>query len=314
MNLQQLRILRESVRNQFNLTEVAAALATSQSGVSKAIKELEDELGIEIYVRKGKRLLGFTEAGQAVAEHAQQALSAVDNMRAVTDRLVGRDEGRLVLATTHTQARYSLPEIVRSFRERYPKVQLALRQASPPEIADLVESGEADIGIATESLRKHPRFVTFPFFKWFHGVVVPKRHPLEVQLQAGEALTLETLARWPLVTYHEGFTGRGMIDAKFAAAGLKPQVVLEALDADVIKAYVELGLGVGIVASVAYDEDADHALSLLDGSELFDENITVLALRRGRLLPGYAVHFAQLCVRGLSEAQLQQAVMEEGVL
>ncbi|MEY2776645.1 MAG: hypothetical protein RLY30_743 [Pseudomonadota bacterium] len=312
MNLQQLRILRESIRNQFNLTEVAMALSTSQSGVSKAIKELEDELGMELYVRKGKRLLGFTEAGQAVAEHAEQALSAVDNMRAVSDRLAGREEGRLVLATTHTQARYSLPEIVRGFRERYPRVQLALRQASPPEIAELVESGEADIGIATESLRKNPRFVTFPFFKWFHGVVVPKGHPLEQQTQAGEPLSLETLAEWPLVTYHEGFTGRGMIDAKFAAAGLRPQVVLEALDADVIKAYVGLGLGIGIVASVAYDEDADVGLSLLDASELFDENITVIALRRGRLLPGYAVHFAQLCVRGLTEAQLQQAVLEEG--
>ncbi|MGA0882153.1 MAG: LysR substrate-binding domain-containing protein [Burkholderiaceae bacterium] len=311
MNLQQLRILRESARNQFNLTEVALALSTSQSGVSKAIKELEDELGIELFVRKGKRLLGFTEAGQAVAEHAEQALSAVDNMRAVTDRLADREEGRLVLATTHTQARYSLPEIVRSFRERYPKVQLALRQASPPEIADLLESGEADIGIATESLRKNARFVTFPFFKWFHGVVVPKGHALAAQVEAGDALTLATLAQWPLVTYHEGFTGRGMIDAKFASAGLKPQVVLEALDADVIKAYVELGLGVGLVASVAYDEDADHGLTLLDGSELFDENITVLALRRGRLLPGYAVHFAQLCVRGLTQEQLQQAVMEE---
>lgn len=311
MNLQQLRILRESARNQFNLTEVALALSTSQSGVSKAIKELEDELGIELFVRKGKRLLGFTEAGQAVAEHAEQALSAVDNMRAVTDRLADREEGRLVLATTHTQARYSLPEIVRSFRERYPKVQLALRQASPPEIADLLESGEADIGIATESLRKNARFVTFPFFKWFHGVVVPKGHALAAQVEAGDALTLATLAQWPLVTYHEGFTGRGMIDAKFASAGLKPQVVLEALDADVIKAYVELGLGVGLVASVAYDVDADHGLTLLDASELFDENITVLALRRGRLLPGYAVHFAQLCVRGLTQEQLQQAVMEE---
>jgi LysR family cys regulon transcriptional activator len=160
-------------------------------------------------------------------------------------------------------------------------------------------------------LRKNARFVTFPFFKWFHGVVVPKGHALAAQVEAGDALTLATLAQWPLVTYHEGFTGRGMIDAKFASAGLKPQVVLEALDADVIKAYVELGLGVGLVASVAYDEDADHGLTLLDGSELFDENITVLALRRGRLLPGYAVHFAQLCVRGLTQEQLQQAVMEE---
>lgn len=312
MNLQQLRILREAARNDFNLTEVAMALFTTQSGVSKAIKELEEELGVEIFVRKGKRILGFTEPGQTMLSHAQRALEEVENLRRASQRFSTLDEGRLVLATTHTQARYSLPEIVRSFREHFPKVQLVLRQASPPEIAELLEEGEADIGIATESLKKNPQFVTFPFFKWFHGVVVPRGHALALAAARGEPLTLDSLAEQPIITYHEGFTGRGMIDATFARAGFRPHVVLEALDADVIKAYVTLGLGVGIVASVAYDELADAGLELLDASELFEENTTVLAVRRGRLLPGYASQFVRLCVRGLSEPDLQAAVMDDG--
>jgi LysR family transcriptional regulator, cys regulon transcriptional activator len=307
MNLQQLRILRETARHDFNLTEVAMALFTSQSGVSKAIKELEEELGLEIFQRKGKRLMGFTEAGASVAAHAERALQEIENLRAVGQSVCQADEGRLVLATTHTQARYALPEIVRAFRERFPKVQLVLRQASPPEISDLVESGEADIGIATESLTQNPRFVTFPFFKWFHGVVVPKGHALA----SGEPLSLAALAEHPIITYHEGFTGRGMIDATFAKAGLKPRVVLEALDADVIKAYVALGMGVGLIASVAYDEASDVGLDLLDASEFFAENTSVIALRRGRLLPGYVAHFARLCARGVTEEALRAAVMKE---
>jgi len=311
MNIQQLRILRETVRCNFNLTEVAMALFTSQSGVSKAIKELEDELNLEIFERRGKRVVGFTEAGQSVADHAQRALQEIENLRSVGQSVALKDEGRLVLATTHTQARYSLPEIVRAFRERFPKVQLVLRQASPPEISDLLESGEADIGIATETLSSNRYFVTFPFFKWFHGVVVPKGHALGKLIAQGEALSLAAIAAHPIITYHQGFTGRAMINATFAQAGLAPQVVLEALDADVIKAYVSLGMGVGLIASVAYDEQSDAGLELLDASELFEENTTVLAMRRGRLLPGYVLHFAQLCLRGHSEAQLQSAVMEE---
>jgi LysR family cys regulon transcriptional activator len=313
MNLQQLRVLRETVRNGFNLSETALALMGSQSGISKAIKELEDELGLVIFERKGKRILGLTVPGRAILVHAERALEEVENMRRVAQRLDQADEGRLVLATTHTQARYSLPEIVRAFRAQFPKVQLALRQASPPEIAGLLEAGDADIAIATESLKTNSLFVTFPFFKWYHGVIVPKGHPLAVQASRGVPLSLKDLAAQPIITYHEGFTGRGMIDATFARAGLRPEVVMEALDADVIKAYVALGMGVGIVASVAYDEEADRELSLIDGSEVFTENTTVLAVRRGRLLPGYATRFVQLCVRGLTEEALQQAVQSRDV-
>lgn len=308
MNLQQFRVLRETVRCGFNLSEAALALMGSQSGVSKAIKELEDELGVQIFVRKGKRLLGLTEAGAAILSHAQRALEEVENIRRAASRIGEADTGRLVLATTHTQARYSLPEIVRAFRAQFPNVQLALRQASPPEIAGLLETGEADVAIATESLQANTLFATFPFFKWYHGVVVPRGHRLAVLASQGQPLTLQDLGQEPIITYHEGFTGRGMIDATFARAGITPQVVMEALDADVIKTYVALGMGVGIIASVAYDEEADRELTLLDGSELFAENTTLIAVRRGRLLPGYAARFLQLCVRGLSDSALQAAV------
>jgi LysR family transcriptional regulator, cys regulon transcriptional activator len=307
MNFQQLKIVRETVRRQFNLTEVSMALDTSQSAVSKQIKDLEDELGLTLFTRKGKRLLGLTEPGQLVLQHALKILQEQENLQAVAESFSKQDEGRLVLATTHTQARYCLPEIVRRFREEFPKVHLALHQATPSEIAMLLENNEADIGIATESLCSNKNFATFPFYRWYHGIIVPKGHPL-AQVSP---LTLETIAKYPLVTYHEGFTGRAMIDETFAKAGLRPEIAMAALDADVIKAYVALGMGVGIVASMAYDEDQDSHLELLDASELFKENTTVVALRKGKFLRGYVSRFVSLCVRNISETQLQEAVAND---
>lgn len=304
MNFQQLRIVRETIRRQFNLTEVSSALFTSQSGVSKHIKDLEDELGLTLFTRKGKRLLGLTEPGKEVARYAERILQEAENLQAVALSFSKQDEGRLVLATTHTQARYSLPEIVRRFREDFPKVHLVMHQATPSEIATLMESDEADIGIATESLRNNQNLLTFPFYRWYHGVIVPKGHPLTRVKQ----LTLQAIAKYPIVTYHEGFTGRSMIDETFAKAGLKPEIAMAALDADVIKAYVALGMGVGIIASMAFDEDQDQHLRLLDGSELFKENTTVIALRRGRFLRGFVKRFVTLCVRNLSEKDLQKAL------
>lgn len=306
MNFQQLRIVRETIRRQFNLTEVSSALFTSQSGVSKHIKDLEDELGLTLFARKGKRLLGLTEPGKEVARYAERILQEAENLQAVALSFSKQDEGRLVLATTHTQARYSLPEIVRRFREDFPKVHLVMHQASPSEIATLMESDEADIGIATESLRNNQNFLTFPFYRWYHGIIVPKGHPLTRVKQ----LTLQAIVRYPIVTYHEGFTGRSMIDETFAKAGLKPEIAMAALDADVIKAYVALGMGVGIIASMAFDEDQDQHLRLLDGSELFKENTTVIALRKGRFLRGFVKRFVTLCVRNLSEKDLQKALVK----
>ena len=211
------------------------------------------------------------------------------------------------LATTHTQARYALPEIMRRFREEFPKVHLVMHQATPSEIATLLESDQADIGIAAESLRNNESFATFPFYRWYHGVIVPAGHPLTKL----KHLTLKAIAQYPIVTYHEGFTGRAMIDETFAKAGLTPEIAMVALDADVIKAYVALGMGVGIVASMAFDDDQDKHLKLLDASELFKENTTVLALRKGRFLRGYVKRFVTLCVRNLSEKELQKAVADE---
>jgi LysR family transcriptional regulator, cys regulon transcriptional activator len=307
MNFQQLRIVRETARRQFNLTEVSMVLDASQSAVSKQIKDLEDELGLILFARKGKRLLGLTEPGKLVLQHACRILQEQENLQSVAASFLKQDEGRLVLATTHTQARYALPEIVRRFREEFPKVHLALHQATPAEIATMLETDEADIGIATESLCSNKNFVSFPFYRWYHGVIVPKGHPLTKEVP----LTLEAIAKYPLVTYHGGFTGRAMIDKTFAQAGLSPQIAMAALDADVIKAYVALGMGIGIVASMAFDEDQDQQLELLDASELFAENTTYVALRKGRFLQRYVLRFVMLCVRNLSETQMQEALAHD---
>ena len=308
MNFQQLRVVRETVRQKFNLTGVSSVLAMSQSAVSKHIKDLEDELGVVLFVRKGKRLLGLTEPGHEVVRHAEGILQEADNLQSVATSFSAQDEGRLVLATTHTQARYALPEIVRRFREEFPKVHLVMHQATPSEIASMLESDQADIGIATESLRSNQQFATFPFYRWYHGVIVPAGHPLTKSKQ----LSLKEIAKYPIVTYHEGFTGRAMIDETFAKAGLSPEIAMVALDADVIKAYVALGMGVGIVASMAFDDDQDQHLRLLDASELFKENTTVVALRKGRFLRGYVKRFVTLCVRKLSEKELVKAVENDG--
>ncbi len=308
MNFQQLRILREAVQRHFNLTEVANALFTSQSGVSKHILDLEQELGVELFVRKGKRLTGLTEPGKEVVAVAERMLIDAKNIKRLAEQFAHRDEGSLTIATTHTQARYALPPVVRRFKAAFPKVHLLLLQGSPAEIGELLLAGEADIGIATEALSagsaQNP-FVNFPFYDWHHAVVVPEGHPLA----AGTGpLTLDALAEHPLITYHEGFTGRGRIDATFAAAGLVPDVVMSALDADVIKTYVEVGLGVGIVASMAFDPVRDQGLRRLGADHLFERNTTQITVRRGHYLRGYAYRFLQECSPALTAAVVKGAV------
>jgi len=308
MNFQQLRIVREAVQRNFNLTEVANALFTSQSGVSKHIKDLEDELGIELFVRRGKRLLGLTEPGKEMLAIVERVLLDAKNIKRLAEQFSGRDQGSLSIATTHTQARYALPQVVRRFKQAFPRVHMLLHQASPAEIVAMLESGEADIGIATEGLTSHASFVSFPFYDWHHAVVVPAGHPLADQADAGCALTLEALAEQPLITYHEGYTGRGRIDARFAEAGLVPDIVMSALDADVIKTYVEVGLGVGIVASMAFDDTRDQALRMLDASHLFERNTTRIAVRRGHYLRGYAYRFLEECSPALTAETVREAL------
>ena len=303
MNLQQLRIVREAVQQNFNLTEVAAALFTSQSGVSKHIKDLEDELGVELFQRRGKRLLGLTEPGKELAVVVDRMLQDVRNIKRLAQQFSSADQGQLTIATTHTQARYALPQVVARFKAAYPRVHLVLHQGSPQEIVSLLQSGEADIGIATEALGKDDAFVTFPFYEWRHAVVVPEGHALTRQ-----PLTLEALAEQPLITYHEGYTGRARIDASFAAAGLAPDVVMSALDADVIKTYVQIGLGVGVVAALAFEPGRDSGLQLIDASHLFPPNTTRIALKRGHYLRGFAYRFLQECVAELTEDAVREAM------
>jgi LysR family transcriptional regulator, cys regulon transcriptional activator len=301
MNFQQLRIIRETVRNNFNLTEAANALNTSQSGVSKHIKDLEDELGIELFVRRGKRLLGLTEPGQEMVAIVERILLDTQNIKKLGEQFTNRDRGQLVVATTHTQARYTLPPIVTAFKKEYPKVNLALNEASPAEIVSMLLAGHADIGIATEALQDAPDLAAFPYYAWHHGVVVPREHPLANE----KLLTLEKIAEWPIVTYQRGYTGRARIDAAFEKAEIIPNIVMSALDADVIKAYVELELGIGIIASMAFSAERDPHLRLLDARHLFAGNTSRVAVRRGSYLRGYAYRFIELCSPKLDEATIR---------
>ncbi len=308
MNFQQLRSVREAVRRGFNLTEVALALHTSQPGVSRQIRELEDELGIELFVRAGKRLTGLTEPGGQVLPIIERLLADADNLRHAARDFSQHDIGQLSIAATHSQARYALPSAVRDFRQLYPQVSLNLHQGSPKQVAEMLLSGEADIGIATEALTQYEQLVTLPCYRWTHSVVVPHKHPL----LDGQALTLQRLARFPLVTYDAGYTGRSHIDEAFAREGLKPSIVLTAMDADVIKTYAELDLGVGIVASIAFDEERDRNLRAIDAGHLFAVNMTRLAFRRGAFLRAYVYAFIETFAPPLTRRVVEQAAVHEG--
>lgn len=306
MNFQQLRIIRETVRRNFNLTEVANHLFTSQSGVSKHIKDLEDELGVELYVRKGKRLTGLTEPGKEMLQIVERMLLDANNIKRLAEHYSQQDTGKLTIATTHTQARYVLPEVITQFKQRYPKVHLKLHQGSPDEIVKMMIEGEADIGIATEALGNIPELVSFAYYHWQHALVVPNGHYL-TQL---DKLSLIDIAEFPIVTYHEGFTGRATIDRAFLNQNIDADIVMSALDADVIKSYVELGLGVGIVAAMAYDAERDVRLTLLDTTHLFDENITKIAVRKGHYMRQFAYDFIQLCAPDLHEEDVIAAITQ----
>ncbi len=307
MNFQQLRAVREAVRSNFNLTTAADALFTSQPGVSKQIKELEDELGIIIFERHGKRLVGLTEPGKAVLAIANRVLADAENLRNVGREFTAADVGTLTLATTHTQARYALPRVVTEFKARFPKVRLVMHQGNPPQLAQMVLAGDADIAIATEALDHYPGLLALPAYTWSHCVVVPPGHPLD----ATAALTLDALAQYPIITYNPAFSGRSHIDEAFTAHGLVPDIVLTAIDADVIKTYVELGLGIGIIASVAFDAERDRTLKRLDASHLFRENTTRVAFRRGRDMRGFAFAFVELFAPHLARATIKQALQGE---
>jgi LysR family cys regulon transcriptional activator len=304
MNLQQLRTVREAIRNDFNLTQTAAALFTSQPGVSRQIRELEQEIGVEIFRRHGKRLLGLTAPGETVVAIIERLLHEAENLKRAAEEHSNQRGGHLVVATTHTQARYVLPRIVSEFKRAHPEVKLALQQSRPEQIADQLLSGLADIGIATESMLNHPDLVMMPGYEWSHVVVVPAGHAL----LAKKTLTLEMLCDYPLITYDPGFTGRPHIDEAFARARLRPEVALTAMDADVIKTYVELGMGVGIIASMAFDAKRDVSLRALTADHLFATNLTRVALRKGTYLRGFMLGFLERFGTHLTPAYVRKAM------
>lgn len=308
MNFQQLRSVREAVRCGFNLTDVADALHTSQPGVSRQIRELEDELGIEIFVRAGKRLTGLTPPGAALLPVVERLLLEAENLKRVGNDFSSSMEGQLSIAATHSQARYALPLVVRDFRKRYPDVALHLHQRSPRQVAAMLMSGEADIGVATEALTNHESLLTLPCYRWSHSVILPADHPL---LLAPQPITLEALAGYPIITYDLGFTGRSHIDEAFQRAGVRPRIVLTAMDADVIKTYVELGMGVGIIAAIAFDPERDRQLRMMDARHLFQLNTTRLGLRRGAWLRGYAYDFIEMFAPTLTRYDVEQAMRSD---
>lgn len=304
MNFQQLKSVREAVRCNFNLTEVANMLFTSQPGVSRQIRELEDELGIEIFVRNGKRLTGLTEPGEQILSLASQVMRDIENIKRVGDEFSDVESGTFTIATTHTQARYKLPAAVKAFMAKHPGVKLNIHQGNPSQVAEQVVSGEADIGIATESISSFSELLCLPCYHWNRCVVVPHDHPLV----AGGLLTLEKLASYPLITYDFAFTGGTLVSKTFSDAGLTPNVVLTAIDADVIKTYVSLGLGVGLLANMAYDPERDINLTRIDVSHLFPDSTTYLGVRKDAFLRGYMYSFIELIAPQFNRATVNAAL------
>jgi LysR family cys regulon transcriptional activator len=304
MKLHQLRYLHEVARNHLNITSAAEALYTSQPGVSKQIQLFEEELGLQIFQRNGKRLTGITEPGAQILALAAKVIRDIDNIKRVGDEFSNIESGTLTIATTHTQARYKLPAAVKDFMSQYPEVKLNIHQGNPSQVAEQVANGEADIGIATESISNEESLLCLPCYQWNRCVVVPHNHPLLDE----KPLTLAKLAAYPLITYDFAFTGGTLVSKIFNDAGLSPNVVLTAIDADVIKTYVTLGLGVGLLANMAYDVDRDSNLVRIDVSHLFPDSTTFLGVRKDAFLRGYMYGFIELIAPHLNRKVVNAAL------
>lgn len=303
MKLQQLRYIWEVAHHDLNVSATAQSLYTSQPGISKQIRLLEEELGVEIFARSGKHLTRVTPAGEAILQTAGEILRKVDSIKQVAQEFSNDSKGSLSIATTHTQARYALPDVIRNFIESYPDVALHMHQGTPMQISELAADGTVDFAIATEALELFSDLVMMPCYKWNRAVVVPKNHPLA---QLSE-LTLEDVAKYPIVTYVFGFTGRSQLDEAFMSKGLAPKVVFTAADADVIKTYVRLGLGIGIIANLAYDSQNDSDLIALDASHLFSPSVTKIGFRRGTFLRGFMYDFIQQFAPHLTKEVVEEA-------
>ena len=308
MNLQQLRYVYEVARHGLNVSEAAEALFTSQPGVSKQIRLFETELGIEVFVRHGKRLVAITEPGRQVLAIAERMLRDVESLRQVGDEFTNESAGSLSIATTHTQARYVLPQVVRDFLKRFPQVKLSLHQGNPRQVCEMVLSGEADLAIATEAIPDYDELVMLPCYQWNRCIVAAPRHPILRE----QPLTLEAIARHPVITYDDAFTGRSLINKAFLGRGLRPNVVLTAIDSDVIKTYVAMDLGIGILARMAYDPVADRALGMIDAAHLFESSTTRVGLRRNAYLRGYVYSFIELFAPHLTRRMVDVALAGGG--
>lgn len=304
MKLQQLRYIHEVARQNLNISAAAEVLYTSQPGVSKQIQLLEEELGLQIFQRNGKRLSGITKPGEEILKLASQVLLGMQNIKQVGDEFSRLDRGDLNIATTHTQARYKLPIAVQQFMQLYPNVKLHIHQGNPSQVTNWVATGEADIGIATESISLDERIACLPCYQWNRCVVVPHGHAL----LESEQLTLADIAAYPLITYDYAFTGSTVVSKVFQEAEVEPNVVLAAIDSDVIKTYVSLGLGIGLMANMAYDAERDQQLSAIDCSHLFPVSTTYLGLRKDAFLRDYSVKFMQLLAPSISQEQVDQVL------
>ena len=305
MNLQQLRYVLEVHKLKLSVSDAADALFTSQPGVSKQIRMLEEELGVEIFTRHGKRLVALTEPGKQVLEIAERMLREADNLRQVGREFIDEDSGKLTIATTHTQARYALPQVIRSFVGKYPEVKLGIKQGSPLQICELVVAGEADLAIATEGIERFSELAMLPCYDWNRSIVVPAGHPL---LALDRTVTLADIGRYPIITYDFAFTGRSRINRAFEEAGIEPNVVLTAIDTDVIKTYVGIGLGIGIIASMAFEPKRDTSLRAIDASHLFDASTTRIGIRKNAYLRRFVFDFIELFAPHLQREQVQRAM------
>ena len=297
MKLQQLRYVWEIANHDLNVSATAESLYTSQPGISKQIRMLEDELGVQVFARSGKRLTHVTAAGEVIIEKAREVLYEVENIKRVAEEYSNERRGSLSIATTHTQARYALPSVIEAFRAEYPEVALHMNQGAPEQIARLAENGEVEFAIATEGLEHFNNLIMMPCYRWTRTVVVPNGHPLASK----STITLRDVADQPLVTYVFGFTGHSRLDEAFLAAGYKPNIVFTATDTDVIKTYVRLGLGIGIIATMAYDPDEDSDLTAIDASHLFRPSVTYIGCRKGTFMRRFMLDFVSLFANHLTD-------------
>ena len=302
MKLQQLRCIFQIVQSEFNISKASEVLNTSQPGVSKQIKLLEDEIGIKIFQRNGKRLVNLTEPGELILSSIETILQESNNIKVISEEYIEKDQGTFTIATTHTQARYKLPKVVEEFVKKYPKANLNIHQGNPSQVTDQIINGEADVGIATESINLSEDILTIPCYQWNRCVVMPKKHPLtEVR-----KITLEDLAAYPMITYDYAFTGSTIVSEVFKNANIEPNIMLTAIDADVIKTYVSLNMGIGLIAEMAFDASTDHPMISRDVSHLFPLSTTYIGIRRENFLRKYTSDFIRMFIPKTSENELKK--------